>query len=196
MRRQDGKAAGGRDGLVGGRTGALREGVRWGGSGGISFRDPYFLEVRVRRAVRGLVAMAVLAGVGGCTSSESPGEDANIFAVRFDLVRPGGTQTVRVGFDGLVTGGPITLPTNQDVTFTAQALRPDNSPDPVVTPATYELRLTPSVGTVTFTRSGSFTGTLRASAAGASTVSVRVVRLADGDTFFGPVNVNVAAAAP
>ena len=96
-----------------------------------------------------------------------------------------GAQTINVNADnGVVTGGPIVIAANTNVSVTATFLRADGSPDPLVTGSAYGLDVVPSLPSMTFTRTGPFTGTLRGTVAGSTTVQFGLLHLGPGHTEF------------
>ncbi len=124
------------------------------------------------------------------TLSCSPiGDEPNVYVVRLAL----GLDTVRVRFDGEVNGAPIVLTVGNARTMVAATLLPDGTPDPVVTPSAYELRVTPSGGNVTYTPTASFEGTLNSTDTDTTTIRIEVVKQSDDERIFGAVDVDVHA---
>lgn len=96
-----------------------------------------------------------------------------------------GTQTVNVNAsNGAVTGGPIVLAANTNVPVAVTFLRADGSLEPLVTATTFRMDATPANANLTFTRTGPFAGTLRGTAAGATTVEFALFHLAEGHNEF------------
>lgn len=117
------------------------------------------------------------------------GDEPVLYVVRLDM----GADTVRVKFDGDVNGDPIVLTVGQARVINAKMLLPDGTPDPVVTPAAYELRITPVGSAVEYTPSASFIGSIIASDTDTTTVNVEVVAKDDGERVFGAVEVDLHA---
>jgi hypothetical protein len=97
-----------------------------------------------------------------------------------------GTQTINVNAsNGAVTGGPLVIASNTNVSVAGTFLRADGSPDPLVTGSTFALDVVVLPGSnVTFTRTGPFAGTLRGTTAGSTTIQFGLLHLAEGHNEF------------
>lgn len=95
-----------------------------------------------------------------------------------------GNDTVLVDIEsGVVTSGPITI--FDTVDFTAQFFTSGGTPDFRVTEGTFRLDVTPADTTiVTFSRAGSFDGTINKKTTGTTTIAFALLRIAAGTNEF------------
>jgi hypothetical protein len=136
-----------------------------------------------------LLALSVLT-LGACTKDEHDHE------VDVDFMRiTVGAQQVMVNSTGAVTGGPINLVRGVSTSITVAFLNAamadaldDHADD-------FQVNVTTPSG-VTFTRTGPFTGTLSASAAGTYSVGFSLYHLEENHEDFGPFTVPVAVTTP
>lgn len=134
-----------------------------------------------------LVLLPALA-LGACSSTTDEQSEPEVSSMRLTI----GAQTITVSETGTVTGGPIAITANGTVTVSAAFLRADGSADPVVTAAQFQLNADPAdAGVVTFTRTGSFSGTLTGVSAGSTTIEFSLFHIAEGHEDFGPFPVPV-----
>ena len=146
----------------------------------------------MRYALRRRLALAstiipLILTVTGCSDSPMEGDDEpEVASMRLTV----GSQIITVADNGAVTGGPITF--TGTVNVSAEFLRADASPDPLVTDAAFQLNAEPVDGTIiTFTRSAAFTGTLTSGAPGSTQIAFALFHKAEMHEDFGPFNVPV-----
>lgn len=128
-----------------------------------------------------------LLSLGGVACKEDPADEPQIATLRIAA----GAQTINISDNGTVTGGPLTLTVGTARAITATALKADGMPETLVTDAEFRLDVTPAAGTVTFARTGPFAGSLTATAAGSTTISVQLFHIIENHPDFGPFNVPV-----
>jgi hypothetical protein len=132
-----------------------------------------------------IVALPVALVVGAC-NDEPVEQEPDVATMQLTV----GTQTITVDNSGNVTGGPIMV--SGTVNISAEFLRADGTPEPLVTGDEFELRATPAnTGVVTFTRTGAFTGTLTGVSAGTTTIEFELYHLIEMHEDFGPFPVSV-----
>jgi hypothetical protein len=102
-----------------------------------------------------------------------------------------GAQVVTVSNNGTVTNGPIVVPVGTTA-LTLEFLDDTGNPDPLVTDADFEARVTPTPATVlTADRTSAFAFTLTGVAEGSATLSAELFHLEEGHSDFGPFDVPV-----
>jgi hypothetical protein len=144
------------------------------------------LEKLARRAALLLLIPLLLAG---CKDDPVDAEPEPDFATMRLTV---GTQVVNITrLSGAISGGPILLQRNAATPVTATFLLANGQPDPVVTTSTFELRVTPVSGGVTFARTNAFAGTLTGPTAGAAAATFTLFHLAAGHPEFDATNVPI-----
>ena len=95
----------------------------------------------------------------------------NVATVRLSI----SGKTINITNPGNVaTGGPISLALNATSQLTGQFLRTNGAPDPLVVAPDFEMRVQPSSSNVIFTRTGSFSGTVRGTVIGNYNLSIRL----------------------
>ena len=114
-----------------------------------------------------LLMIASLFIVAACKDTSDPDHEPDVATLRLTI---GSTnpQTVNVATGCAVTGGPINLTVNQARTITASFLNAAGQPDPIGNDAeefqlggnTGQSNPTPTPSSITFTRTGAFTGSL------------------------------------
>jgi hypothetical protein len=135
---------------------------------------------------RAFVAAAAFMLAVAC--DDDPGEaEPEVATLRIII----GTDTVEVDEFGNVTGGPISIPTGA-TSLTAEWLRADGSPEPLVDDAEFDLQGVPAnTGVVTFSSATVFTGTLTGVASGSTTIDFALFHTAEQHEDFGPHTVPV-----
>jgi hypothetical protein len=144
--------------------------------------------VTVRR-LRPLIAIVTLAlGLGACTDSTGPDHEhgEEVHAMRITLATGASVTVSETGqFNGTLTI-PAGVATGVTVTFLDDAgAVVDDLPA-----SEYQASVSPNAG-ITFTRTGSFTGTLRGDAAGNVTVRFGLFHIDEQHDDFGPFPVPV-----
>jgi hypothetical protein len=146
-----------------------------------------------RRAL-GLSALFIATAFAtGCDDDDDPVEppdEPEVATIRMTI----GAQTVTVDTDnGTVTGGPILVPVGgAGSTITAEFLRADGQPDPVVTEADFVFRVFPADESVlTYTETSAFEGTLTGLQAGPTTMDVDLFHIPADHAEFGPFPIPV-----
>ena len=135
-----------------------------------------------------LVAVTLLTAMGGAACSADEEAEPDVASLRLTV----GNQTINVSDNGTVTGGPITLTAGGNATVTAAFLNAAGTQDPIAHGADFQLNATPaSTATVTFARTGAFTGTLNGVAAGTTTLEVSLFHTVEMHADFGPFDVPV-----
>ena len=133
---------------------------------------PAFLTRRIPRALALLGAVATLTTACDDDPTESENEPDTSRVV---LTISGGAaaQTVTWNTDnGSVTPSTLTIPAGQTRSVTAQFLRPDNTPDPVITASDFRLDFKVVSGTgITVTKNGNLAATLTAGSTAAQSVT-------------------------
>ena len=148
------------------------------------------------------VMLVAAAAVMACKDTTDPHE-VDVASLRLTIATPGtaNTQTVTIASNPgcAVSGGPIALTVNQARTVTATFLNGAGTADPVANDAD-EFQLaggegennpTPTPGTITFTRTGAFSGTLTGSAATSGSVFFSLLHLEEGHEDWGPCAVPI-----
>ena len=140
-----------------------------------------------RRIGFALVVFPLALWVGACDDDPVAQEpEPEVATMRLTV----GTQTITVSDNGTVTGGPIMV--TGTVTISAEFLRADGTPDPLVTAAEFQLNADPAnTGTVTFTRTSEFAGTLTGVSAGTTEIEFSLFHKAEQHEDFGPFPVSV-----
>ncbi len=120
-----------------------------------------------------LLALAFVAT--GCTTDEG-GTGPSRIKPNISIVRLAiSGKTINITHPGNVaTGGPISLALNATSQLTGQFLRTNGSPDPLVVAPDFEMRVQPSSTNVIFTRTGSFSGTVRGTVIGNYTLTIQL----------------------
>ncbi|MDX2193928.1 MAG: hypothetical protein NW201_11275 [Gemmatimonadales bacterium] len=143
-------------------------------------------------------AALVAAGVftAACGGSTGDGSEPAVATMRLTITPAGGAaQVVNVNSSGVATPASITLPVNTNATIASQWLRADGSADPLVTATTFRLEVRNLPGSMTFTRTDNFSGTLRATAAGnfagGSAPRFELFHIQENHEDFGPFSVPV-----
>jgi hypothetical protein len=135
-----------------------------------------------------LALFPVALAFGACSNATDEGAEPEVVMMRLTI----GAQTITVSDNGTVTGGPIAITATGTVTVSAQFLRDDGTPDPLVTDALFQLNADPAnAGIVTFSRTGAFTGTLTGVSAGSTTIEFSLFHISEGHEDFGPFPVPV-----
>ena len=151
-----------------------------------------------RRARTALAATAVALLAAACDNSPTEAEDEpEVDRIVLTVGTGAGVQTLTYNVNnGQVTGGPITLPANTPRTLSAQFLRADGTPDPLVTEVDFRLDLNvanPAVAV--FTRTSNLGGSLQGIQSGQSTTfTIALVHIEENHEEYGPsqaVTVNV-----
>ena len=147
------------------------------------------------------VPFACLMLLGACRDTTDPEPEPEVASVRLTI---GGTTlqivTIATNPGCAVTGGPINLTVGQARTLAATFLNDAGDPDPVANDAaTFKLGgnegqadPTPTPGTITFSRTGAFTGTLTGSAATSGTVFLSLLHVEEGHEDWGPCSVPIS----
>jgi hypothetical protein len=145
-----------------------------------------------------LCSIALLA-LTACKDTTDPDHEPDVATLRL-VVGTTNAQTVTVATGCAVTGGPISLTVNQARTVSATFLNASGQPDPVANDAD-EFQLAggegqadpvPSPSSITFTRSGPFTGSLTGTAATtAGSMFVSLLHPVEGHEDWGPCAVPI-----
>lgn len=130
---------------------------------------------------RGAAILLMLMFAGVACSGGRLGPDPEVATLMLHFP---GNDTVFVDIaSGVVTSGPIAIFNTVD--FTAQFFAADGTPDGRVTDARFRLDVTPAnTGIVTFTRGGSFDGTINKVTNGTTNIAFALVRIAEGTNEF------------
>ena len=148
------------------------------------------------RSVAALLAAVI--SMSACSDSDpaDAGDEPNVASI---VLTVGGQTVTWTRATGAVTGGPIIISAGSTNPVSATFLMANGSADPLVTSATFELRVTPANTTVTFARTGAFTGTLTGAAApGNTSATFALFHLAEGHNeydFSVPITVAPVVAA-
>jgi len=148
-----------------------------------------------------LLPVAAVLAFGACKDTTDPDHEPDVASLRLTIGGTGGqVVTIATNPGCAVTGGPITLPANQARTMTATFLNDAGDPDPVANDAT-EFTLagntgqadpTPSPASITFARTGAFSGTLTGTTATtAGTMFVSLLHSEEGHEDWGPCSVPI-----
>jgi hypothetical protein len=141
------------------------------------------LEKLCRRAAPLLLITLLL---GGCKDDPIQATPEPTFATMRLTI---GTQVINIANPGgAVTGGPILLQRNVSTPVTATFLLANGQPDPIVVASSFELRITPVSGGVTFARTGTFAGTLTAPTAGPAAATFTLYHTGAGHAEFESLN--------
>jgi len=137
------------------------------------------IRFRARAAALSLIALTALAACDDSPTDEGdPAE--SVVAMRLTV----GTQTITINESGTVTGGPIVLPRGNTV-ISAVFLDAGNA---IVAGLDAEFRLevtTDNAGIATFTRLGTFNGTLTGVAVGQTTLRFALFHVEEDHEDFG-----------
>jgi hypothetical protein len=140
----------------------------------------------MRRRIAAFLVLALAMTTAACRESIDPGDpEPEVATIRLTV----GGNAVTIAENGAVTGGPLRISTT-DQTLTAEFLRADGSPELLVTSQTHRLDLTGGTN-VTFTRASAFSGAIRGSAAGTTTMQVSLFHLEENHPDFGPFPIQV-----
>jgi hypothetical protein len=141
-----------------------------------------------RATARTLLALTLGLVVASCGSDPVDEEpEPEVATMRLTI----GSQTYDVDDSGNLTGGPITIPVGS-TSVSAQFLRADDTPEPLVTSDVFELRIEPADAAIAdFTRGGAFNGTLVGIAAGSTTMDFALFHLDEQHEDFGPFPLSV-----
>lgn len=122
-----------------------------------------------------------------CRESTDPGDpEPEVATIRLTV----GANVVSIAENGAVTGGPLRITTTDQV-LTADFLRADGTPDPLVTSVAHRLDLAASAG-ITFTPTSAFMGSIRGATAGTTgTIQVSLFHVEEGHADLGPFPVPV-----
>ena len=132
--------------------------------------------------MRAAALALLIPALGACEDDPEGPDDAGdeIGSVRLTI----GTQTITMNSGGTVTGGPITLVAGVATPVTAVFLSPTNQS--ITLSNEFRLDVTPdNSGRLTFTRTGSFAGSLTGNSAGAANASVAVFHIGEGHNDWG-----------
>jgi hypothetical protein len=143
---------------------------------------------KLSRGVRFGALILALAAAGACEDDPTQigEEEPEVVAIRLVL----GSDTVTLNENGTQSPATFTLPVGT-TSVSAQFLRADGQPDPIVTAAEYQLNINPIAGSgVTFTRSNPFTGTLSTTSTGQKTAGVSLFHIEELHDDFGPRTLN------
>lgn len=137
---------------------------------------------------RSLVAVALAALVAGTGCKKEEEAEPDVASVTLTV----GSQTITINSTGTVTGGPIVFTRPTAPTISASFRNAAGTPDPVAHGGDFEMGVvSAATGTLTFTRTAAFTGTLTGVAAGSTTIAVSLFHIAEAHDDFGPFNVPV-----
>jgi hypothetical protein len=135
----------------------------------------------------GVLVFATLAiAATACRDSTDPGDrEPEVATIRLTV----GSSVVTVAANGAVTGGPLLL-TTTDQTITAEFLRADGTPEPLITSATHRFDVISGSG-ITFTRASAFSGSIRGWTSFTTIIEVLLFHLAENHDDLGPFPVQV-----
>jgi len=139
-------------------------------------------ESKMTRRALAFGAVALLA-LGACSDPEEEEEEPDVATMRVTI---GATV---VDFSGGCTPSVagVTIPTT-GAQVSAAFLRADQTPDPAVTAAEFELAVTPASR---FTRTSAFAGALSGGAAGQAQVTFALLHVEEQHEDFGPCSLTV-----
>lgn len=138
-----------------------------------------------------------------CRDTTHDEHKIDVQTMRLTITTAGSTssQTVTVASNPgcAVTGGPIALTVNQPRTVAAAFLNAAGAPDPEANnPAEFQLaggtgqpNPTPTPASITFNRTGAFSGTLTGSAATTGSVFLSLLHPREGHADWGPCSVPI-----
>lgn len=147
-----------------------------------------------------LVLCAILA-VTACKDTADPEPEPDVSSLRLTI---GATnaQTVNVATNPgcAVTGGPITLKVNTPTAITGSFLNAGGTADPIANSSDFRMagtttngEIAPTPNTITFTRTGNFSGTLNGTATTtAGSASFALVHIEEGHADWGPCTVAIS----
>jgi len=114
-----------------------------------------------------LVVAAAAIAFGGCKKKSTEVEqEPEVATMRLTIGTGATAQTVNVNAaTGVVTGGPISIKVNTATTIAATWLKADGSTDAIASTSEFQLNIAGlSPTSITFARTGDFTGTLTGTA--------------------------------
>lgn len=156
------------------------------------------------RHLRTLTLLGALALVAAaCEDTADPEPEPEVETLRLTIGTTN-TQTVNIASNPActVTGGPISLTVNQARTITASFLNSAGQPDPIAMDDDHfqlggdegEMNPTPTPSSITFSRTGSFSGTLTGTAATQGSVFLSLVHIEEAHEDWGPCAVPITVA--
>jgi hypothetical protein len=146
-----------------------------------------FNAFRTRRLFHFVLICALIGTYTACSDDEEEDDEPTIGSMRIIV----GTQTVTVSSSGVVTGGPIVIPTG-NTAISATFLLPNGQVETKVDAATFRLDVaTDNAAMASFTRIGAFNGTLVGGTKGSTVLRFALFHLAEQHNDFGPFPVPV-----
>jgi hypothetical protein len=143
----------------------------------------------VVRRYSATLALAVFLLAGAC-GSDSTGSTPDTAVAKFLIVLPG-SVVITVTQACVVSGGPMLFFgfTSLDAQFAVR--RADDTPDPVVTAADFEVQVGPAAGIVTAASTGPFSASFTPHGGGDGTITVALFHKSQNHLDFGPCSVPV-----
>lgn len=136
-----------------------------------------FVTQRIFRGLRfGALMLALSLSAAACDDGPTEADDEpEVESIRLTV---GGTQTVTLTDNS--QSGPVRIPANTAVPVTAEFLRANGTPDPLVNTQDFRLDVTPLGGGVSFQRTAPFGGTIIATETGSRNVRVELFHIGEG----------------
>lgn len=146
-----------------------------------------------------LIPLAAALLLGACKDTTEPEDEPNVAALRL-TVGTTNAQTINIATGCVVSGGAINLTANQARAISASFLNAAGQPDPIANDAgefqlggnTGQNDPTPTPSSITFSRTGAFSGTLTGTATTTGSVFLSLLHIEEGHADWGPCAVPIS----